>query len=58
MTEQRTWRCPRCGVDVIRDLPGRCPDKLCPPVPDGVLDPDDGKLDTDDPLTVVAEQRP
>lgn len=37
MTERKTWRCPRCGVDVWFDLPGRCPDKECPPVPAGEL---------------------
>ena len=37
MTKRKTWRCPVCGVDVERDLPGRCPDKRCPPVPPGAL---------------------
>jgi hypothetical protein len=37
MTKLPTWQCPRCKVDVVRDLPGRCPDKQCPPVPPGSL---------------------
>lgn len=34
----KSWRCPVCGADVVRDLPNRCLAKNCPPVPAGALD--------------------